>query len=256
RLRVADHRGHDRALGEAHELKPGAGLLDDDVAVRHVHVPADPVRTTLAGRNDRRVVQELQVREVDTVLAQFLDKGVDRPLTALGRDVVRIVEFRYLWHLPQRGHALRVVPGPDDAVVLGDRQRFEDRLALGDRRHDLRVGDAGAEPLGVVGPVVERAAPRAALALAAMSQLRAQVRTVGVHAPGLAGLGAKQHPLLAEALDVAQFARLQILAVADPEPAVRHRQRAALEAVTGGQRGTLSGDLFHDTAHRLAPWES
>ena len=88
---------------------------------------------------------------------------------------------------------------------------------------------------------MERAAQRVAHDLAAVPEVRTQVRTVGVDDAGLAGLGAEQHPFLAEALDVSMLAGLQVLAVADPEPAIGHRQRATLEAVAGGQWGAVTG---------------
>src|SRR5688572_3130788 len=204
-----------------HDLQPGTGVLDHDRTVGNICMPTHAVRPRLAGWNHRRVMQKFQMREVDTVFAQLLNECIDRPGATLGRDEVGIRQFRNQRHLPRRSDALGVIPGPNDSLLFARRQGTQYRLAFDDRRHDLRVRNAGAPALRAVGPMMKRAADRLAIYLAAATNMRAEMRTIGIDHSHLALFGAELHPLLTEVLHVAQFAWLEIFRIGNEKPSER-----------------------------------
>ncbi len=176
-------------------------------------------------------MQVLQVHVVDAVLGHFLDGGVDRAGPAPGLDVAGLLHLRDRRQFPLRVRRLRVVPGPDQAVALLHRQGAQDRLLLADRRHHLGVGDVLAETFGVVLPVVEGAADVVAHHRAAMAEVRAQMRTVGIADADLAALAAEHDPFLVEEIDVFHFAGLDAVRIRGEEPAGGNGEGIALQSL-------------------------
>jgi len=137
----------------------------------------------------------------------FLEQGEIGQRVILG-----LLELR---HLPHGRAAREVMPDHDDVVALDRRPQIDRGLG---RRRGERYLDAFAAA-GLEFPEVERAADGLPFHLAAIAQMRPQMRAIRVGHHRLAGLGAEDHQLLAEILDPPDVAGLQVPAEGDHEPA-------------------------------------
>jgi len=115
------------------------------------------------------------------------------------------------------------MPGPDHAVGLGDRIGLQAAWLARRRRDDPRIGNLLAGAVQVKGPRVEGAANGLALDDPAVTDVGAQVRTIGLGQAGDAALGAIQHQILAEIADRLDVADLQLIRIGDKEPTERNR---------------------------------
>jgi hypothetical protein len=165
-------------------------------------------------------VDELEVRRVDGVLADLLDGGGDAPFVAHLLGHARLGELRIDLDIEQRSDVVRVVPGPDHPVGFAHRVAVDHRLALADLRQRLGVGDVPAPALGVIAPAVERTADQGAVHRAAVAQVRAEVRTVGVEHADLALRIAEHHQVAGEVAQRPDLADGQLIAIADEVPPI------------------------------------
>src|SRR6185369_2166336 len=95
--------------------------------------------------------------------------------------------------LEQGGHAVRVIPGPDEAVGLADREAAYAVVALRLRRDRAGIGDAGDRAGLVILPGVERAFDVVAVDPSAMAHMGAQMPAIGIQQPRLAVLATPQN---------------------------------------------------------------
>jgi len=105
-------------------------------------------------------------------------------------------------------------------------------------RHILRVRYRGALAGAIELPAMEWAGDAFAMHFAAVAQMGAEVRAVGVEHFGDAGLGAEQHQLFAKIGQRFYFAGFEVIAVGDAVPAEGYGE-------VGG-----TGDNFGARAHR------
>ncbi len=228
-LAGAEVRGLEQAVAPAR-----AGAVDVAVLV-HVGRLADVAREALvrlvrdlAARNLLRGVHVDEVRGVGGVLGGFLDRGAECPLVYAVLRPVRVTDLGDGLDLEGGRDALGVVPGPDDLVALHHRVGKHGLLAVGARRHVLRVGDVLAHALAAELPGVERAGDVLALHLAAVAEVRAQVGAERIEQAGFAALGAEQHQLLAEVLQRLHLAGGELARQADRVPAEGNGKIVAL----------------------------
>ncbi len=140
-------------------------------------------------------------------------------------------ELRDLGHVVEGLGLLGVVPGPDHLVALDGRVR--PGVGLGRDVRAVGVGDVDALAVDAEGPAVEGAAQALPLDLAADTQVRAQVRAVGVDEAGLARRRPVEDQVLGEQVERPGLARGQVGGPGHDEPAVGHGEREAAARLAG-----------------------
>jgi hypothetical protein len=169
-----------------------------------------------------RAVQEAEVGDVGGVLHQLLRVGAHGPVDFAPVGVVVALERG---QLPRRGAAVGVVPQKDQAAALARRP-----AAHADARQARRIGHLDAAAVGAEAPAVKRAAQRVTLDAAALAEVGAEVRAVGLERMDAAVGRAVDDQLFVEVVEWAHFAGGDFVRARHHEPTVR-------EALEGKNRG-------------------
>src|SRR5690554_1470418 len=210
------HDGEAKAVGEAFDgaLNHAARRLHASVREHAQHGAID---RGLGLRDVLRPVHIMEMRGVDGVLGHLLIARADLPFSALKRRPLIALRLGDRFREFEFGRrTLSVMPDHNEPRELAhDLGLNRGLLGL-----DFGIRYMDAFTLRVESPRVKRAANRLALDDAAMTEMRAEMRTEGVEDSDLSALGAESHEVLAEIAERHDRSGCELIAIGDLKPSV------------------------------------
>ena len=130
----------------------------DNITIHNVIMPNMAVCLSFDRRDNRRAMQEFQMRRINRVLPHFLNTRPNVPAMELCFDMlIFIFKFRVRREFPFRIFAFGVIPRPDGPIFFDGGQSLKDSPFTRHARHHFAVRNFLTPSFRVKLPIMERA---------------------------------------------------------------------------------------------------